>query len=119
MHLTLSPSLKGQEAQLTCKNLYPEGIDVLAKSDFYSVSVRRIAFGTAAPAVSQHKIYRDELRDHLHSITLQHWDEAMRTAGAGALRDLLLLSSESDLTESVAREVSFRSWLVWIKRAEC
>jgi hypothetical protein len=32
--------------------LYPEGIDVLAKTDFYSVSVRRMAFTLAAPAVA-------------------------------------------------------------------
>jgi hypothetical protein len=32
--------------------LYPEGIDVLGKTDFFSVSVRRVAFTTAAPAVA-------------------------------------------------------------------
>ena len=34
------------------QGVYPEGIDVLAKTDFYSVSVRRIAFTTAAVSVA-------------------------------------------------------------------
>jgi hypothetical protein len=34
------------------QGLYPEGIDVLGKTDFFSVSVRRVAFTTAAPAVA-------------------------------------------------------------------
>lgn len=36
----------------TREGLYPEGIDVLGKTDFYSVSVRRTAFTVAAPAVA-------------------------------------------------------------------
>lgn len=39
--------------RLTSQGLYPKGIDVLGKTDFYSVSVRRIAFTNAAPAVAQ------------------------------------------------------------------
>jgi hypothetical protein len=34
------------------QGLYPEGIDVLGKTDFYSVSVRRIAFSNAATGVA-------------------------------------------------------------------
>lgn len=33
--------------------LFPHGIDVLVKTDFYSVSVRRSAFLIAAPLVAQ------------------------------------------------------------------
>jgi hypothetical protein len=32
--------------------LFPHGIDVLRKTDFYSVSVRRSAFLVAAPQVA-------------------------------------------------------------------
>jgi hypothetical protein len=48
----VSKVLNAAVSWLTCQGLYPEGIDVLGKTDFYSVSVRRIAFTTAAPAVA-------------------------------------------------------------------
>lgn len=84
--------------------LYPEGIDVLGKTDFYSVSVRRKAFTVAAPSVAIHQVYRDAMREHLHNITLRHWDTGMRTAGATALAALLALSPEQ-VPDSVAREL--------------
>jgi len=85
--------------------LYPEGIDVLGKTDFYSVSVRRKAFTVAAPAVAVHAVYRSALREHLHNITLRHWDAAMRTAGASALAELLRLCP-ADIPGSVNRELA-------------
>ncbi|WWD22528.1 hypothetical protein CI109_107021 [Kwoniella shandongensis] len=85
--------------------LYPEGIDVLAKTDFYSVSVRRMAFTAAAPAVAVHKVYRDTMREHLHHITLRHWDSAMRIQGAAALKSVLELGDKSDVEGSLRREV--------------
>jgi len=42
----------GLEVSIDRQGLYPEGIDVLGKTDFFSVSVRRVAFTTAAPAVA-------------------------------------------------------------------
>lgn len=80
---------------------------MLAKTDFYSVSVRRIAFTTAVPAVAVHTVYRRKLREYLHGVTLRHWDEAIRTAGAGALRDILQLGDEGEMDDAVTREVSF------------
>ncbi|OAX38758.1 ARM repeat-containing protein [Rhizopogon vinicolor AM-OR11-026] len=66
--------------------LFPHGINVLRKTDFYAVSVRRNAFTVAAPQVAEHLEYRSSLIDHLISITLRHWDVAMRELGAQALR---------------------------------
>ncbi|WRT63818.1 uncharacterized protein IL334_000743 [Kwoniella shivajii] len=86
--------------------LYPEGIDVLAKTDFYSVSVRRMAFNTAAPAVAIYKIYRDKMRNHLHRITLRHWDSAMRIQASQALQSLLRLGGDADLQDSLERELN-------------
>lgn len=85
--------------------LYPYGIDVLGKTDFYSVSVRRKAFTIAAPAIAIHPVYFAALREHLHNITLRHWDAAMRSAGAASLAALLQIFSE-DVADSVARELS-------------
>lgn len=84
--------------------LYPAGIQVLAKTDFYSVSVRRKAFTVAAPAVAEHGVYRTALRNQLHNITLRHWDSAMRTAAASLLPSLLKLAP-GDIPDSTAREV--------------
>ncbi|KAL1413220.1 hypothetical protein Q8F55_000973 [Vanrija albida] len=86
--------------------LYPAGIDVLAKTDFYSVSVRRKAFTVAAPAVAEHAVYRAAMREFLHNITLRHWDIAMRTAGAAALKAILALSSPDELSDSITRELA-------------
>lgn len=66
--------------------LFAHGIDVLRKTDFYSISIRRNAFLTAAPQVAEHEEYRTALVDHLISITLRHWDMAMRQLGAKSLR---------------------------------
>ncbi|KAL4080682.1 armadillo-type protein [Scleroderma citrinum] len=76
--------------------LFAHGIDVLRKTDFYSVSIRRNAFLVAAPHVAErvdiisrsgpHEEYRSALLDHLISITLRHWDTAMRQLGAKTLR---------------------------------
>lgn len=85
--------------------LYPAGIDVLGKTDFYSVSVRRKAFTIAAPAVATHAVYRAALREHLHNITLRHWDAAMRVSGAHALSSLLALAPE-DIVDSTERELA-------------
>ncbi|KDQ11508.1 hypothetical protein BOTBODRAFT_457108 [Botryobasidium botryosum FD-172 SS1] len=67
-------------------NLFPHGIDILRKTDFYAVSIRRNAFITAAPQVAEHDEYRQFLIDHLLITTLRHWDPAMRQLGASSLR---------------------------------
>lgn len=85
--------------------LYPEGIDVLGKIDFYSVSIRRKAFTEAAPAAAHHELYRKAFREHLHNITLRHWDGAMRSAGAAALASLLELD-QADVRDSCDRELA-------------
>ncbi|KAF7314250.1 TFCD-C domain-containing protein [Mycena kentingensis (nom. inval.)] len=67
-------------------SLFAHGIDVLRKTDFYAVSVRRNAFLVAAPQVSEHYEYRHFLFDHLLNVTVRHWDVSMRQLGAQSLR---------------------------------
>ncbi|EDR13279.1 uncharacterized protein LACBIDRAFT_322818 [Laccaria bicolor S238N-H82] len=76
-------------------NLFPHGIDVLAKADFYAVSVRKNAYLVAASQVAEHAEYRQFLFDHLLDVVLRHWDVAMRELGAQSLRSICLL----DLTK--------------------
>ncbi|KAI8978670.1 TBCD protein [Trametes punicea] len=73
-------------------SLFPHGIDVLRKTDFYAIGVRRNAFLVAAPQVAEHEEYRPFLIDHLLSVTLRHWDPAMRQIGAQALRAICELN---------------------------
>ncbi|KAI1789614.1 ARM repeat-containing protein [Ganoderma leucocontextum] len=67
-------------------SLFPHGIDVLRKTDFYAVGTRRTAFTVAAPEVAEHDEYCGCLIDHLLAVTLRHWDPAMREIGAQSLR---------------------------------
>ncbi|KAJ9116353.1 hypothetical protein QFC22_004794 [Naganishia vaughanmartiniae] len=66
--------------------MFPHGIDVLRKTDFYAVSVRRTAFLVSAPQVAVHEEYRSAMLEHLHYVTLRHWDPAMRLIGAQSLK---------------------------------
>ncbi|TDL17863.1 ARM repeat-containing protein [Rickenella mellea] len=68
--------------------LFPHGIDVLAKTDFFAVSNRRNAFMNAAVDVARHGEYRPFLISHLLATTLRHWDVNMRILGAQSLRAL-------------------------------
>ncbi|GHJ90423.1 hypothetical protein NliqN6_6825 [Naganishia liquefaciens] len=81
--------------------LFPHGIDVLRKTDFYAVSVRRSAFLVAAPQVAIHEEYRAAMLEHLHYTTLRHWDPAMRLIGAQSLK--LICELEPSLPEQALR----------------
>ncbi|CAA7261517.1 unnamed protein product [Cyclocybe aegerita] len=67
-------------------SLFPHGIDVLGKTDFYAVSIRKHAFLVAAPQVAVHAEYRRFLFDHVLDVVLRHWDLGMRELGSQSLR---------------------------------
>lgn len=77
---SLLPSRRGRQG------VYPEGIDVLSKTDFYSVGIRRTAFLLVAPQVAQHEVYRAYLLNRYESSTLRLWDKDVRVLAAQALR---------------------------------
>ncbi|KAH8114535.1 armadillo-type protein [Phellopilus nigrolimitatus] len=68
--------------------LFPHGIAILAKTDFYSISIRRNAFLVAAPKVAAYEEYLQPILEHLLNVTLRHWDESMRRLGARSLRKI-------------------------------
>ncbi|THH16982.1 hypothetical protein EW146_g3747 [Bondarzewia mesenterica] len=72
--------------------IFPHGIDVLGKTDFFAVGVRRNAFLVAAPQVAVHEEYQQSLIDHVVIVTLRHWDPAMRQLGAQSLRRICELN---------------------------
>ncbi|KAH9841553.1 TBCD protein [Rhodofomes roseus] len=88
-------------------SLFAHGIDVLRKTDFYSVGIRRNAFLLAAPEVAEHLEYRLSLIDHLLSVTLRHWDPQMRQLGAQSLRAICELDLPSLGPDSAARAARF------------
>ncbi|KAI0732028.1 TBCD protein [Fomitopsis betulina] len=88
-------------------SLFAHGIDVLRKTDFYSVGIRRNAFLVATPEVAEHVVYRPFLIDHLLSVTLRHWDPQMRQLGAQSLRAVCELDLPQLGPESAARVAQF------------
>ncbi|KAF9454706.1 ARM repeat-containing protein [Macrolepiota fuliginosa MF-IS2] len=94
IHIRRSASAAFQE-HVGRTSLFPHGIDVLRKTDFYAISSRRNAFLVAAPQVAGHPEYRSYLIDHLLNVVLRHWDAGMRELGSQALRAIC----ELDLLE--------------------
>ncbi|KAG5648314.1 hypothetical protein DXG03_004886 [Asterophora parasitica] len=89
IHIRRAASAAFQE-HVGRNSLFPHGIDVLGKTDFYAVSVRRNAFLTAAPQVAHHPEYRPFLMNHVLNVVLRHWDPAMRELGSQSLRLICL-----------------------------
>ncbi|CAO1637002.1 unnamed protein product [Parajaminaea phylloscopi] len=71
--------------------LFPHGIDVVGKTDFYSVGIRRKAFLECLPDIACHIEYRLPILDHLLSTVIGHWDVALRILGAQAVGRVLKL----------------------------
>ncbi|KNZ80978.1 Tubulin-specific chaperone D [Termitomyces sp. J132] len=89
IHIRRAASAAFQE-HVGRNNLFPCGIDVLGKTDFYAVSIRRNAFLVAAPQVAQHEEYQTFLLNHVLDVTLRHWDPTMRELGSQSLRSICL-----------------------------
>ncbi|WFD19060.1 hypothetical protein MCAP1_001275 [Malassezia caprae] len=75
----------------------PHGIDVLRRTDFAAVGSLRHALGTCAPALAQHAVYRAPLVKHILTVSLVHWDPAVRAYAA------------QGLAGTVAHDVALRS----------
>lgn len=84
-------------------NLFAHGIDVIRKTDFYAVGVRRNAFLQCLPQVAEHEEYRTAIIEHLMSITIVHWDVSMRELGAQALALVVKMDVETLGPAIVAR----------------
>ncbi|KAF5369524.1 hypothetical protein D9758_002666 [Tetrapyrgos nigripes] len=84
-------------------NLFPHGIDVLRKTDFYAVGIRRNAFLIAAPEVAEHTEYRTYLINHLLDVSLRHWDFNVRRLGSQSLRLICSQNISSMAVEPIGR----------------
>ncbi|GAA5987294.1 hypothetical protein JCM5350_008137 [Sporobolomyces pararoseus] len=74
--------------------IFPHGIDVLRKIDFFTVSVRHRAYLTAAPSVALHVEYRQAILEHLLTTGIAHYDPDIRELSASALGKATSLDAE-------------------------
>ncbi|KAL9940648.1 hypothetical protein V8E36_000136 [Tilletia maclaganii] len=81
----------------------PHDIDVLRKTDFYAVGVRRNAFLRCATEVAVHDVYRPHLLDHLLTVTISHWDRSMRTLAAAGIRAIVALDFDGQAKHVATR----------------
>jgi len=58
--------------------IFPHGIEVLQRADFFTVGLRRSAFLKAAPDVARFEEYREAILDHLLEVCVCHWDSGVR-----------------------------------------
>lgn len=64
---------------------FPNGIDLLTKADYFSVSNLRHAYLDVSVFVAKYPEYRYHLLDHLIATKISHWDVQIRTHAAAAL----------------------------------
>ncbi|GAA5841004.1 hypothetical protein JCM5353_004871 [Sporobolomyces roseus] len=83
--------------------VFPHGIDVLRKIDFFTVSVRHRAYLSAAPSVALHSEYRQSIIDHLLSTGITHYDSDIRELSAQALGTVTGIDAES-LAEDLIKQ---------------
>ncbi|GAA5967479.1 hypothetical protein JCM3765_004681 [Sporobolomyces pararoseus] len=74
--------------------IFPHGIDVLRKIDFFTVSVRHRAYLSAAPSVALHLEYRQAILEHLLNTGITHYDPDIRELSASALGKATSLDAE-------------------------
>ncbi|KAK0550607.1 hypothetical protein OC845_002561 [Tilletia horrida] len=86
----------------------PHGIDVLRKTDFYAVGIRRNAFVNCASEVAMQvpRLYRRPLLRHLLTVTYCHWDRSMRTLAAQSIRSLVNLDFDGQAVPVARRLLS-------------
>ncbi|GAA5989158.1 hypothetical protein JCM11641_002542 [Rhodosporidiobolus odoratus] len=86
-------------------SIFPNGIDVLRKIDFFTVSVRHRAYLEACPSVAEHEDYRPAVLRHLVEVGISHYDSDLRTLSANALGAVVALDSVTLAPDLVARQI--------------
>lgn len=90
--------------------LFAHGIDVIRKTDFFAVSVRRNAFLECAPQVAVHAEYKGPILEHALSTTVFHWDVAMRELGAASVAKITQIDLGALAPSIVKRMVRSCIW---------
>ncbi|GAA5930095.1 Cin1p [Sporobolomyces koalae] len=86
--------------------VFPQGIDVLRKIDFFTVSVRHRAYLVASPSVAQHPEYRQPIIEHLLAHGITHYDPEVRELAAKALGKVTSLDSQHLAKDLLHRQIA-------------
>ncbi|GAA5901804.1 hypothetical protein JCM6882_008678 [Rhodosporidiobolus microsporus] len=86
-------------------SIFPHGIDVLRKVDFFTVSVRHRAYLQAAPFVAEHVEYRSPVLSHLLETGISHYDADLRTLSAKALGAVVAQDAQTLAPSLVASQL--------------
>ncbi|ORY81205.1 armadillo-type protein, partial [Leucosporidium creatinivorum] len=87
-------------------SIFPHGIDVLRKIDFFTISVRKRAFLEAAPLVAEHPEYRSSLIEHILDVGLTHYDPDIRILAASSLQALVELDPAGLAPDLISRQIA-------------
>lgn len=75
--------------------IFPHGIEIIGKTDFFSVGIRRNAFLQCTPQVARHLEYRSFILNHLMTRVIPHWDPAVRSLGSQAIARIVALDVDT------------------------
>ncbi|KAL9537255.1 hypothetical protein MBANPS3_011942 [Mucor bainieri] len=73
------------------QGIFPHGIDIIQKADYFSLGNRNNAFLSISYDIAKFEEYRYHLIEHLVSVTAKHWDKSMRMLASKALFTLVPL----------------------------
>lgn len=82
---------------------FPNGIDLLTKADYFSVSNLRHAYLDVSVFIAKYPEYRYHLLEHLISTKISHWDVQIRTHAAAALGRIATLDPTFAMTRLFPR----------------
>ncbi|PLW44532.1 hypothetical protein PCANC_08102 [Puccinia coronata f. sp. avenae] len=68
--------------------VFPRGIEVLQRADFFTVGLRRSSFLKAAPDVARFEEYREAILNHLLEVCVCHWDDGVRELASQSICEI-------------------------------
>jgi len=73
---------------------FKNGIAILTAADYFSLGNRKNAFTAIAVEIAKYEEYQIAIIEHLYTVTLTHWDPAMRLLGSQSLNKLTPLNPQ-------------------------
>ncbi|ORX85382.1 ARM repeat-containing protein [Anaeromyces robustus] len=67
------------------QGLFPHGIDIITKADYFTVGNRNECFRTISCDIANYEEYRYSMINHLISYSVVHWDQVIRELAAESL----------------------------------
>ncbi|CAO0797055.1 unnamed protein product [Mucor circinelloides] len=84
------------------QGIFPHGIDIIQKADYFSLGNRNNAFLSISYDIAKFEEYRYHLIEHLISVTAKHWDKSMRILASKALYTLVPLDPQYFIDKALA-----------------